>query len=105
MRQRSRQDGDRLGGAHQRAGQLANHQPWGFWGTFFVFSILDSQHITRILDQSMLKASSSADERPALLTRELDAPQRALHAFVRTGWRTPQGVKALQRDLAAGMIQ
>ena len=98
-------DHDRLGSANQRAGQFTNHQALGLWGSFFVFRIVDRQHIARILDQSMLKPSSGADERPALCTRELDGLQGALHTFVRTGWRTPQGVKALQRGLAVGMVQ
>jgi hypothetical protein len=53
----------------------------------------------------MLKPSSGTDEGPALFTRELDRLQRALHAFVRTGWRTPQGVKLLQHGRTACMIQ
>jgi hypothetical protein len=95
----------RLGGANQGAGQLANDQSRGLWGRFFVLSILNREHVARILDQSMLKPSSGTDEGPALFARELDRLQCALHAFVRTGWRTPQGVKLLQHGLTACMIQ
>jgi hypothetical protein len=74
-------------------------------GSFGVLRILDSEHMARILYQSMLKPASSADERPALFTREADSSQRSLHAFVRARWRTPQGVKRPQGALAAGIIQ
>jgi hypothetical protein len=89
IRQGLWQECDRLGGANEGTGQLANHQSRGFWGSFFVFSILDREHIARILNQSMLKPASGPEEGPALFTRELNSLQRALHAFVRTGWRTP----------------
>ena len=36
-----------------------------------MFSVLDPKHITRILDQSMLKTSSSANKGPVLFTRPL----------------------------------
>jgi hypothetical protein len=99
------QNRDGLGGADQRTGQLAYHQARSLRGGFFVFCIVDREYIARILDQSMLKPSSGPNEGPALFTREPDRLQRALHALVRTGWRTPQGVKALQRGLTAGMLQ
>jgi hypothetical protein len=60
-----------------------------------MLGILETQYMARILDQSMLETASGADERPALLTCESDSPQRAIHAFVRAGWSTPQGIKWL----------
>lgn len=95
MRQGPWQERDCLGCPNQGAGQLANHQARGLWGSFFVFRILDGEHIARILDQSMLKPASGAKEGPALFTRELNGLQRALHALVRTGGCAPQGVKTL----------
>jgi hypothetical protein len=39
-----------------------------------VLRIVERQYIARILDQSMLKPASGADERPVLFSRELDRP-------------------------------
>jgi hypothetical protein len=99
------QDRYRLGGANQRAGQLVNDQTCGIWGDFFMVSIVDSKHITGILDQSMLKSASGPEEWPAFFTRKLDSLQRAMHAFVWTGWRTPQGIKPLQCGLTTLIIE
>jgi len=96
---------DLLGEADERTGQFAHHQCWCIRGGFSMLSILDPQHIPRILYQSMLKTSSGADERPALLTCESDGPQRSMHALVRAGWSTPQGIKWPQHGLTALLIQ
>ena len=61
---------------NERAGQFADHQCWCVRGGFFMLSILQPQDISRILDQSMLKPSSGADEGPALLTCESDERDR-----------------------------
>ena len=95
MRQGPRHERYRLRGPHQGAGQLINHQARGLWSGFFVFSVLDPKDIARILDQSMLKTSSRAEKGPVLFTRPLNGLERSAHAFVRTAWRTPQGVKVL----------
>ena len=56
---------------------------------FFVLCILNSQHVARILYQSMLKAPSGSNKRPSHLTSEPDPLERSVHAFVRAAWRTP----------------
>jgi hypothetical protein len=105
MGQRLRRNPYLLRRTNERAGQFADHQCRRVRSGFFMLSILDPQHISRILDQSMLEPSSGADERPAPLARESDSPQRAIHAFVRAGWGTPQGIKRLQHGFAAFLIQ
>lgn len=67
-------------------------------------SIVDGEHITGILDQSMLKPASGTEEWPAFFTRKLDSLQRAMHTFVWTGWCTPQGIKSLQYGLTAFIL-
>jgi hypothetical protein len=105
MRQGPWQERDGLGCPHQGTGQLADHQVRGLWGRFFVFRIRDGEHMARILDQSMLKPASGAQEGPALFPRELNGVQRALHAVVRTAWCTPQGIKALQCGLTVRLSE
>ena len=64
--------------------------------SLFVLRILDSQNIARILYQSMLKASSSPDERPAHFASEADSPNRSIHIFVWTTRSTPEGIKLFE---------
>ena len=52
--------------------------------------------MSRILYQSMLKASSRPEEWPAVLASELDGSQCSAHALVRAPRSTPEGVKWLQ---------
>jgi hypothetical protein len=70
-----------------------------------MFSIMNGEYIASILNQSMLKAASGPEERPAFFTCELDSPQCAIHALVWTGWRTPQSVIALQHGCTVLILQ
>ncbi len=70
-----------------------------------MLSIVDTQDMAGILDQSMLKTASGTDERPALFAREADGPECSLHAVVWAGWSTPQGIHGLQHGLAARLSE
>src|SRR5262249_10558299 len=63
---------------------------------FGSISILDSQHISRTLYQSVLKPSSSADERPVAPAREFDGSEHSIETLVRTSRRCPQPVEGFQ---------
>ncbi len=60
---RAGRDHNRLYLAHQRAGQLADHQLRAIGDRFLVRCIAETEHVSRILYQSMLKAPSSAEKR------------------------------------------
>jgi hypothetical protein len=67
--------------------------------------ILDAERISRILYQSMLKATSSANERPILRASESDGPECPAYALVRTAWTTPQSITLFQRSRARSLVQ
>src|SRR5262249_37949229 len=58
--------------------------------------ITDSKYVARTLYQSVLKAPSSADERPVAPTSEFNAAQHPVKALVGARWRRPQAVEGLQ---------
>jgi hypothetical protein len=95
----------RLRLADKRAGQFADYQVWRIGGGFFVLGVADSQHISCILYQSMLKAPSGRHEGPAAFAGKSDGAQRPAHAFVRAARSAPKSVKLLQYRLIALVIQ
>ena len=67
--------------------------------SLFVLRIPDSQYIARILYQSMLKAASSPDERPAHFASEANSPNHSIHIFVWTTGSTPEGINLSEGPL------
>jgi hypothetical protein len=57
-----------------------------------VICVVKSQHIARILYQSMLEPSSRSDERHPSFSGKADRAQRALHTPIRTTCSTPDCV-------------
>jgi hypothetical protein len=96
VNQGSRRDPHAFCGANQRTAQEAYHWRTCIWGSFLVCGIPDSHHIPRILQQSMLKAPSSANKGPALFTGELDGQERSSGAPVWAARTAPQRVKVAQ---------
>jgi hypothetical protein len=95
----------RLRLANKRAGQFADYQVWRVRGGFFVLCIVDPQHISCILYQSMLKASSGSHKGPAVFTAESNGLQCPVHAFVRAARSTPKSVKLFQCCFTAFIFQ
>ena len=67
--------------------------------SLFMLRIPDFQNIARILYQSMLKAASSPDERPAHFASEANSPNRSIHILVWTTGSTPEGIKLFELRL------
>jgi hypothetical protein len=84
-----------LGHPNERTTQPADEQGRCMRSGFLVFCVFDPQDISGILYQSMLKATSGSDERPALLTSEPDRPERAAHALIWAGGSAPERIKLL----------
>ena len=85
------------GFANEGAGEFTDDKGRCTGRSFFVLCILNSQYIARILYQSMLKASSRRDERPAHFASETNRLNRSIHIFVRTTRSTPEGIKLFER--------
>ncbi len=61
-----------------------------------MIGILEPKDVARELDDRVLKASSSPDERHTSLASVSNGTQRTMHASVRTGWGNPQAIKGHQ---------
>jgi hypothetical protein len=85
-----------LGFVNEGAGELTDEECRCTRRSLFVLRILDFQYIARILYQSMLKASSSSNERPAHFASKANSPNRAIHIFVWTTGSTPEGIKLFE---------
>jgi hypothetical protein len=91
--------------ANKRAGQFTDHQTGGTRGIFFVFCIVDPQHISGILYQSMLKAASGSNKRPIGFAGKSNRLQRSVHTIVWTAGRAPNRIIPFQYRLAAVIVQ
>jgi hypothetical protein len=96
MDKRARHKLYRLSFPGRRTGQSADQKCVRIRCRFFVLRILDSQDVSCILYQSMLKSTSGTHERPPLFTGESDPLERPVHALVRTAGGAPEGMKLLQ---------
>ena len=94
--QASRRDMNILGLAGQRALKPAYEQRRPLRVRLFMRCIPDSEKISGILQQSMLKPASSADERPSSLPAKPDGGQRPAGAPVRASGRTQVCVEGPQ---------
>jgi len=61
-----------------------------------VIGILEPKDVARELDDRVLKASSSPDERHTSLASVSNRTQCTMHASVRTGWGNPQAIKGVE---------
>jgi len=88
-----RSNTDDVSGSHQRAHQPRHDERGRSGRRLFVFGILYAQDVARILYQSMLKAPSRTQERPAGCAGEPDACERTAHAPVGALWGAPEGME------------
>ncbi len=93
---RVRYDFYSLGFVNEGAGQFTDEECRCARRSLFVLRIPDSQYIARILYQSMLKTSSSPDERPAHFASEANSPNRSIHILVWTTGSTPESIKLFE---------
>ena len=105
VRPGSGNDSDRLFLSGERARQPADQFERCVWGRFFVIRICEADHVPGILYQSMLKAPSSPNERPAFFTRKADRAQGSFHAAIRTARSAPYRVTPRQPGLGRNIIQ
>jgi hypothetical protein len=71
---------DHVSRSQQRAHEPRHDERGRCGRRLFVLGFLNTQDVARILDQSMLEASSRAEEGPAGFAGETDASERTAHA-------------------------
>ena len=81
---------------NEGAGQFTDEECRRTRRSLFMLRIPDFQYIARILYQSMLKAASRPDERPAHFASEANSPNRPIHILVWTTGSTPEGIELLE---------
>src|SRR6266850_385183 len=63
---------------------------------FRVLGFAKAEHISRVLEQCMLKSAACAEECPGAFARKLNCLERAVGACVRTVRNTPNPIKVSQ---------
>jgi len=100
-----RSNTDDVSFSHQRAHEPRHDESGRSRRRLFVFGILYTQDVARILYQSMLKAPSRAQERPAGGTGEPDACERTAHTPVGALRGAPEGMEASKHRVYWSMLE
>lgn len=100
-----RRNPDDFSFSHQRAHEPRHDERGRSGRRLFVFGLLYTQDVARILYQSMLEASSRSEERPAGFAGEPDAFERAEHAPVGARWGAPEGMEPAKRRVCRSMLE
>src|SRR5581483_8070312 len=84
------------------AGHRRDHNVLRTGVVFRGIGVLEAQHIARTLYQSVLKAASSAHERPVAAAGKLNPAQHAVETLVRTACSGPESIERLELAVYLG---